>query len=127
MKPRFINIPNIYTDNLYLVRARNRLELLKAVNKKLNVEIDLRDEEEDRTSCGSFYAVEDRKSTMRFYLWIDNKGTKKYRFATIVHESAHATYQILRHVGIELKWPTEEAYTYLQEDIIRKVSNILIK
>lgn len=39
----------------------------------------------------------------------------------VVHESLHLTHYILRRAGIELCRESEEAFTYLQGDIVRKI------
>ena len=48
--------------------------------------------------------------------WISTVGL-------VAHESLHLTHYILRRAGIELTKESEEAFTYLQEDIIKKILN----
>lgn len=46
--------------------------------------------------------------------WIDTVGT-------ISHECTHLTHYVLQRAGLELCKESEEAFTYLQEDLLEKI------
>lgn len=48
------------------------------------------------------------------------KKNFRYNVCNAVHEIMHVTHYILRNVRIPLEENTEEAYTYLQQDILKK-------
>lgn len=48
------------------------------------------------------------------------KQSFRYNLCCAIHELTHVSHYILRHVRIPLEEKTEEAYTYLIEDLMKK-------
>lgn len=61
--------------------------------------------------------------------WIcfQKKLKSLYDISILAHEALHITHRILSRRGLLLTPDTEEAYTYLQQDIIKRAGDFLMK
>lgn len=108
-------------------QVSDALKLLKRINKSDtgNKVVDIIEKNKDDykddfilyTNTGRLYTELDGPYIMivsHSNNWIKTTGA-------VSHECNHLSHYVLRNAGIELTKDTEEAYTYLQQDLLEKV------
>ena len=66
---------------------------------------------------GAFYFKEGMSSV----IWLRYRPTDLKKMSTLVHECAHASFEVMRWAGIPLTDSSEEAYTHLVSKMVRDV------
>lgn len=120
-KRHFIIGTQTYKQDILICFNMTNKEALSALKRKTKTvtkedeEYILKDEKAGNVE-GSIYPLS------RGYLinmkW--RKNSFRYNFCVALHELTHATHYILREVRIPLNADTEEAYTYLLEELTKQ-------
>lgn len=106
--------PKPYPFRLIFSFGENKKELAKSLKK---YKLKCKTECEVKGVDGYFLPFENGVCLVRLYFY----PKKIYQLAILQHELLHAVIYILRESGIKLSSKSEEAYTYLLEDITKKV------
>lgn len=95
-----------------LDKEGNPLKLTKAEKEDIASSLDTDDD------LGFCLELED--ATGHYIFWVKEYNGSPLDIATVTHEAAHCTFQILRRAGINTNEETEELFCYLQDWIVRR-------
>jgi len=122
MKIKIEKLKCNYTQYLFLAKCETKEELVKYLNEEYD--LNLVEEPEPKT-LGTSYRVEHDDKADHFYIWIKPRQRGKSLYGTIYHESLHIVFKIFSMIGTWQSNSSEEAYTYLVDDISDQVYELI--
>lgn len=112
----------MYFSRMTLMYSCNQVEVENYVRKQHDdYEFECFDDADDN---GGFAIQVGRE----IYLWIDDEldAVTPWLMGVIAHETNHATFSWLRHIGIAAGEETEEAHTYLQQFYVERITRKIL-
>lgn len=100
-------------DYIKTLKTPNAISLIKHINDKKDIYFKEKGANTmgflfTELPCGYVMIIKHQES------WINSVGT-------ISHECLHLAHYILKRAGLELSQDSEEAFTYLQQDLLEKI------
>lgn len=108
-----------FSGHVYFIAADSRSEVISYLNKKYKSNLE---KEDDKGILGTSFSTE-LASKFYYHIWIKKSQLNFEFFQVIQHEALHTAIAILLQCGCWLTNSSEEAYTYLTDDLAKQIYN----